>query len=94
MLKPNILFYGDVVPDPEYKLGLKEANRAKVVLVVGVSGEMMPPGVIPMFAKQRRRTKIIEINVQKSHYTDSVTDIFIQKSASEGLSALLQELKG
>ena len=93
MLKPDILFYGDEVPDPEYKLGLKEANRAKVMLVVGVSGEMMPAGVIPMFAKKRRQTKIIEINIQPTHYTNAVTDIFIQKPASEGLNDLFLALK-
>ncbi len=93
LLKPDILFYGDLVPDPDYKLGLKEANRAKVLLVVGVSGMMMPAGVIPMLAKQRRRAKIIEINVQKSHYTDQITDIFIQQPASQALPALLQALE-
>ncbi len=93
MLKPNILFYGDDVPEEEYKLGLKEANRAKVMLVVGVSGEMMPAGVIPMFAKKRRQTKIIEINIQPTHYTAAVTDVFIQKPASEGLSELLEALQ-
>lgn len=92
MVKPHILFYGEDVPQPEYKLGLKEANRAKVMLVVGVSGQMMPAGVIPMFAKQRRQTKIIEINLQPTLYTQTVTDVFIRKPASEALEALRQAL--
>ncbi len=92
MIKPHILFFGENVPQPEYKLGLKEANRAKVLLVVGVSGQMMPAGVIPMFAKQRHQTKIIEINIQPTHYTQTVTDIFIHKSASEALEELRRAL--
>ncbi len=93
LLKPDILFYNDLAPDPEYKNGLREANRARLLLVVGVSGEMMPAGLIPMFAKRRRQTKIIEINPRKTRYSDDVSDVFIQQPASMALKNLLAALR-
>ncbi len=92
ILKPDILFWGDLVPDPEYKLGMKEANRAKLMLIIGTSGTMMPAGVIPMFAKYRRHVSIIEINIQPTVYTSQITDIFIPLPAAEALSLLKQHL--
>jgi len=94
LLKPDILFYNDLVPDPEYKNGLKEANRATLLLIVGVSGEMMPAGLIPMFAKRRRRIKIVEINPAKTRYSDEISDIFIQQPATAALEKIQQMLTG
>lgn len=92
ILKPDILFWGDLVPDPEYKLGMKEANRAKLMIIIGTSGTIMPAGVIPMFAKYRRHVSIIEINIQPTVYTSQITDIFIPLPAAEALSLLKQHL--
>ncbi len=94
LLKPDVQFFEQPVPDPEYKLGLKEANRAKVMLVIGVSGSMMPAGVIPMFAKKRRHTKIIEINIEPTRYTRAIDDVFIQMPAGQALKELWEALQG
>jgi len=93
ILKPEIQFYNDMVPDPEYKEGLKEANRARVLLVIGVSGQIIPAGFIPMLVKRKRRATIIEINTQKTRYTDEITDIFIQQPAARALEELLSALE-
>lgn len=92
LLKPDIQFYGDLVPDPEYKMGMKEANRAKLMLIIGTSGSMMPAGVMPMFAKRRRHVQIIEINTQPTVYTSQITDVFIPLPAAEALNMLKQRL--
>ncbi len=93
LLKPDIQFYGDAVPDPDYKLGLKEINRAKLLVIVGTSGSMMPAGVMPMFAKRRKKIPIIEINIQPTIYTAEISDIFIPLPAQEALKYLLNELR-
>ena len=41
----------------------------------------MPASMIPFFAK-RNGAKIIEINVEKSKYTESIVDIFLKGKAS------------
>ncbi len=51
----------------------------------------MPASSIPILAKQNG-CKIIEINPNTSSFTNSITDVFIQANASEGLSRLVEEL--
>jgi len=42
----------------------------------------MPANQIPPLAKQQG-AKIIEVNPEKSNYTDRITDIFLQGKAGE-----------
>ncbi len=93
LLKPDILFYGEPMPEPANTDALKEANRAKVVLVVGAAGVWMPAGLVPMLAKRRRRATIIEINPNKTRYTDDITDVFIRERAVAGLQNLVKALQ-
>jgi len=51
-----------------------------------------PANSIPVIAKQNG-AKLIEINLENTHLTDSITDIFLKGRAGEILPALLKELK-
>jgi len=93
LLRPDILFYGDMMPVERNKSALREANRAKVLLLIGVSGQTVPTGLIPMFAKRHSQTIIIEINTQRTRYTEGTTDVFIQAKAADALPDLLKELE-
>jgi len=51
----------------------------------------MPANQFPVMAKSNG-TKIIEINPSASHYTDAITDIFLQGKAGEVMEKLEKEL--
>jgi NAD-dependent protein deacetylases, SIR2 family len=61
--------------------------------VVGSTGEVYPAAYIPQEARRHGAT-IVEINVRPSHFTDAVTDIFLQGPAAETLAALAELLGG
>jgi NAD-dependent deacetylase len=61
---------------------------ADVLLVIGTTGEIMPAAMIPSIAKSNGAT-IIEINPEKSAFTRSLTDVFLQGPAAE-ISQLLE----
>ena len=59
--------------------------------MIGSTGEVVPACLLPNAAKQRG-AKIIEINVEPSNYTHTITDIFLQGKATLIMSDLLKEL--
>ncbi len=92
LLKPDIVFFGEPIPDDVATESFAAARQADVVLVVGASGEVMPAGMIPLTAKERG-AKIIEINVEESRLTRRATDVFLRMPASKAMTALAEALK-
>jgi len=70
---------------------LLAAQNADVVLIIGTTGEVYPAASIPIEAKRNGAT-VVEINTEKSNYTDSITDFFLQGKASELLGELENEI--
>ncbi len=81
LLKPDFVFFGESIPQDVLEASLNETQVADVFLVVGTTGVIYPAGEIPRLAK-RNGSAIIEINIEPSEYTGSITDIFIEEKAS------------
>ena len=62
------------------------------MIIIGSTGEVVPASSIPSFAKQNG-AKIIEINPEKTLFTNSITDIFLQGKATEVMNELLIGIK-
>lgn len=92
LLKPEFIFFGEGIPEPAHSLSMQAAEMADVFMIIGSTGEIMPASLIPAFAKDNGAT-IIEINVQPSNYTATVSDIFIQGRATEVFRHLANVLK-
>ena len=91
ILKPDFVFFGENIPEAAYTGSLYEAEHAKIFLVIGTTGEVMPASMIPALAK-RNGASIIEINPSPSNYTAEITDVFIQAKATEGMRGIMTEL--
>lgn len=89
LLKPNFVFFGEEIPRQALLDAMEEAKHCDVMLVVGTSGEVVPASQVPLLAKQSGAT-IIEINTQETLYTQEISDIFLQGSAS----VILKEMAG
>jgi NAD-dependent deacetylase len=92
LLKPNVVFFGESIPT----LALLKANKAvsvcDVMLLIGTSAEVAPANFLPFEAK-RRGVKIIEVNLNSTHLTNTVTDIFLKGKASEVLINLAEAMQ-
>ncbi|NLJ06308.1 MAG: NAD-dependent deacylase [Sphingobacteriales bacterium] len=88
LLKPDFVFFGEMIPEPAGSDSFQLAVKADVVLVIGTTGEVMPACNIPYYAKQNGAT-IIEINTEPSRFSNSITDIFLQGKASEIMSKIM-----
>jgi NAD-dependent deacetylase len=87
VLKPDFVFFGESIPSQAADQSVEEAMQADVMLIIGTTGEVMPASMLPSIAKSSG-AKIIEINPAESAFTHSLTDIFLQGTASEICSRL------
>jgi NAD-dependent protein deacetylase/lipoamidase len=87
ILKPDIVFFNETIPAYAKKKSLEEVTKADVMLIIGTHAEVLPAAEFPLIAK-KNGAKIIEINISKSHLTNSVTDIFLEGGATEVLSEM------
>lgn len=92
VLKPDFIFFGESIPPQAYQKSVEAAEKADLVLIIGSTGEVAPASMIPSIAKQNG-AKIIEINPERSLFTDSITDLFLQGKATEVMSSINQFIK-
>jgi NAD-dependent deacetylase len=86
-----MVFFNEPIPPFALKRSFEEAQKADVMIIIGTNAEVLPAANIPVMAKEHG-AKIIEINIQATHFTNEITDIFLQGKASEimkGIGELL-----
>jgi len=91
LLKPDVVLFGEPIPEPANSQSFFEAEIADVLLVIGSSGEVMPACIIPFVAKGHGAT-VIEVNLNESQFTHQVTDVFLQGKATEAMTELGEAL--
>jgi len=92
ILKPDVIFFGEAIPTEALNKSFQLAASSQALMVVGTSAVVSPANTIPGTAKQSG-AKIIEINMEKTHLTDSITDVFLQGGAGDIVSALVTAVK-
>lgn len=90
-LKPDVVFFGEPIPVQEMARAEREAERCKVMLIVGTSGVVYPAAEIPYRSKSKGAL-IVEINLSETAFTSSITDFFFKGNASEILPQILTYL--
>jgi len=91
LIKPDFIFFGEGIPPLAYQNSIEAAQNSEVMIVIGTTGEVMPACQMPIIAKQNSAT-IIEINPEKSEFTNTITDIFLQGKASEIINEIISHL--
>lgn len=88
LLKPDFVFFGEAIPERAAQRSVAEASKSDVMILIGTTGEVLPASMIPRIAKNSG-AKIIEINTEKTIYTNDITDIFLQGKAGEVAEKLM-----
>jgi NAD-dependent deacetylase len=92
ILKPDAIFFEEAIPEHALLTSFRLAESAQALLVVGTSALVYPANSIPVIAKQNG-AKIIEINKERTHLTESLTDIFILGEAGDIMERLVSAVK-
>jgi len=87
ILKPDIVFFNESIPKYAINKSYEEISKTDLMLIIGTHAEILPAAELPVLAK-KNGAKIIEVNIKKSHLTNSVTDVFLEGTASEILEKI------
>ncbi len=75
----------EIIARSHYLSALKWAAGSHVMLIIGTSAVKSPASELPVMSKSRG-AKLIEINLERTGLTNSITDVFIPGRA-EGCPA-------
>ncbi len=89
-VRPDVVWFGEMLPPGVFERAESLARSCDVMLVVGTSGFVYPAAALPLAARVGGAT-LIEVNTQPSQLTE-VMDIFLQGPAGDVLSALVAGL--
>jgi NAD-dependent deacetylase len=92
ILKPGVIFFGEAIPMQALYESEDLAKRADAILVVGTSAVVYPASSIPYLVKSHGGS-VIEINMERTGLTGSITSVFIEGPAGKVLPKLLEYLK-
>lgn len=91
-LKPDVVFFGESIPIDAMLKANEEAKSCNVMFIIGTSGVVYPAAEIPYISKSCGAT-IVEINLERTPFTSSITDYFLCGSASFFLPEIIKLLK-
>lgn len=91
ILKPDIVFFGEPIPENVEKESFNIAKKADCIILIGTTGKVVPANMIPVTAKSNGAF-VIEINTSVSEYTETITDIFFQEQAGTAMENLMEEI--
>ena len=92
VLKPDVPLFGEEIDFEAFSAARVLAMYADTLLIVGAHGSVAPVNRIPIIAKDNGAF-IIEVNREKSRYTDLITDLFLMGSAAETLPKVVYRLE-
>jgi NAD-dependent deacetylase len=93
VLKPTVVFFGEAIPHDALMESMVLAEKADTVMVIGTSAQVYPAASIPYNAK-KHGAKIIEMNLEETALTNSITDVFIQGLLGTTMPELLKHVEG
>ena len=92
LIRPDVVFFGEPIPPAAQAEAEELARHGDLLLVIGTSGEVAPASYIPAIAKEWRAL-IVEVNLEPTRLTYSLTDHFLQGSAGKLLPLVLEALQ-
>ncbi|MCP4641405.1 MAG: NAD-dependent deacylase [bacterium] len=89
LMKPDIIMFGELIPQDALMETDRLAHTCDVVIVVGTSAQVFPAAAIPHTAKQPGAF-ITEANIEHTDFTHTITDAFLDGPAGETLPRLAE----
>jgi NAD-dependent deacetylase len=92
ILRPNAVFFGELIPQEAHWRSHQVATDCDVMLVIGTSAVVQPAGLMPVIAKESG-AKIIEINPESTPLTGDISDYLIKGRAGDIMNGIVAELQ-
>jgi NAD-dependent deacetylase len=89
-IRPNVVWFGEPLPDEAWQRSVEAVTAADVVIVVGTSSIVYPAAGLPELALANG-TVVIEVNPERTPLSDAAT-VSLRETAAGALPGLLQRL--
>ncbi len=90
MIRPDVVWFGEMLPERAINRAMKAAETAEVFFSVGTSALVQPAASLPFIARQNG-SMVIEINIEPTGLTD-IADIFLQGNSGDILPVFVESL--
>ena len=91
MLRPDVVWFGEHLPQNIWQNAMKEASVCDVMIIVGTSLVVSPANTLPVYAKQNGAI-LIEVNPEKTVMSNDMA-LSVQATSVETLPKLLSIFK-
>ena len=91
-MKPDVVLFGEIIPEYAMKTSERLARGCDVLLVIGTSATVYPAASLPYLAKESG-ANVIECNTEKTAFTNTVTDFFLEGPAGRTLPELVRRVE-
>ena len=91
MLRPDVVWFGESLPQDIWQSAIKEASVCDVMVIVGTSLVVSPANTLPVYAKQNGAI-LIEVNPEKTVMSNDMA-ISIRATSVEVLPKMLSIFK-
>ena len=91
MLRPDVVWFGEPLPQNIWQSAMKEASACDVMIIVGTSLVVSPANTLPVYAKQNGAI-LIEVNPEKTVMSNDMA-LSVQATSVETLPKLLSIFK-
>ena len=89
--KPDVVFFGEAIPLKALVVAQEESKNCNAMLVVGTSAAVSPACDMPVIA-YGNGASIIEINLEETHLSSTITEVMLKGSAGEIVPALVEAI--
>jgi NAD-dependent deacetylase len=89
MIRPDVVWFGEQLPQVELETAFNESGRCDVFIIVGTSGLVQPAASLPQIAASAG-AYVIEVNIEKSAVTHWA-DLIIEGRSGEILPLIAGE---
>jgi NAD-dependent deacetylase len=91
VMKPDVIFFGEALPEETLAEATRHASRCDLLIVVGSSLVVYPAATMPFIAKESG-AKLVIVNLTPTP-ADHIADVVINAPAGDALTQILAELK-
>lgn len=79
LIRPDVVWFGEYLPQDQWDVGEAAAERAEVFFSVGTSAVVYPAASLPIIAK-RAGAYVVEINLERTELSHQADEVLLGKS--------------
>lgn len=91
LMKPDVVMFGEDIPRHAQFEAHALVEKCDAMIVAGTSAQVYPAAQLP-FAAKANGAFVIESNIERTEFTDTVTDAFLVGPAGETLPKLVEAM--